>query len=173
MAPAHSLDTVSAVNPFAKLDSSRTHRRNSSTVSPSDPVPYSEQHSSRSSISQPFATNTTAARRPSNARTLSAPNVSPGKTRSSYISFDDEEEAYSFRDSVTSIKDDPFFRNYQNPQSVSLAQELRSVGYRSVARSDGQMNSPVYGHNKNLGSSGVHNTNVSSTFVFWYTRPSS
>ena len=42
---------------------------------------------------------------------------------------DDDFDAYSHRDSVTSIKDDPFFRNYQSPHSVSLARELRSATY--------------------------------------------
>jgi hypothetical protein len=37
---------------------------------------------------------------------------------------------------VTSIKDDPFFRNYQTPQSVSLAKELRSASYSSNGRDD-------------------------------------
>jgi len=42
----------------------------------------------------------------------------------------------SYRDSVASIKDDPFFRNYQTPQSVSLAKELKSATYSSHERDD-------------------------------------
>jgi hypothetical protein len=35
---------------------------------------------------------------------------------------------------VASIKDDPFFRNYQTPNSVSLARELRSATYSERMR---------------------------------------
>lgn len=51
------------------------------------------------------------------------------------LEMNDEAYAYrmrdSIRDSVASIKDDPFFRNYQTPQSVSLARELRSASHNS------------------------------------------
>ncbi|CZT08758.1 related to aimless RasGEF (aleA) [Rhynchosporium graminicola] len=40
--------------------------------------------------------------------------------------------AYIHRGSVSSIKDDPFFRNYQSPTSVSLARELRSATYSNA-----------------------------------------
>jgi hypothetical protein len=43
---------------------------------------------------------------------------------------------YSHRNSVASIKDDPFFRNYQTPQSVSLARELKSASYSSNVHGD-------------------------------------
>jgi hypothetical protein len=42
---------------------------------------------------------------------------------------DDDFDAYSHRDSIASIKDDPFFKNYQSPHLVSLARELRSATY--------------------------------------------
>lgn len=38
-------------------------------------------------------------------------------------------DEYSPRDSVSSIKDDPFFRNYQSPHSVSLGRELTSASH--------------------------------------------
>lgn len=38
-------------------------------------------------------------------------------------------DTHTHRDSITSIKDDPFFRHYQSPTSVSLARELRSAIY--------------------------------------------
>ncbi|KAL2073378.1 hypothetical protein VTL71DRAFT_10702 [Oculimacula yallundae] len=47
--------------------------------------------------------------------------------------FEDDLLAYAHRDSVASIKDDPFFRNYQSPNSVSLARELRSASYSNAA----------------------------------------
>lgn len=40
---------------------------------------------------------------------------------------DDDIDSHSHRGSIASIKDDPFFRNYQSPQSISLAKELRSA----------------------------------------------
>lgn len=49
--------------------------------------------------------------------------------------FEDDLRAYVHRDSVASIKDDPFFRNYQTPNSVSLARELRSATYSNAAPS--------------------------------------
>ncbi|KAF7873945.1 hypothetical protein EAF04_002617 [Stromatinia cepivora] len=54
---------------------------------------------------------------------------------------DDSEEgldlhARSYRDSVASIKDDPFFRNYQSPSSVSLARELRSATHSDRSHDD-------------------------------------
>ena len=49
--------------------------------------------------------------------------------------FEDNLRAYVHRDSVASIKDDPFFKNYQTPHSVSLARELRSATYANAAPS--------------------------------------
>lgn len=44
------------------------------------------------------------------------------------------------RDSVASLKDDPFFRNYQTPHSVSLSRELRSARMEESAET---VNLPV------------------------------
>jgi hypothetical protein len=40
-------------------------------------------------------------------------------------------DVYVQRGSVTSIKDDPFFRNYQSPHGASLARELTSATHRA------------------------------------------
>ncbi|TGO31615.1 hypothetical protein BHYA_0484g00030 [Botrytis hyacinthi] len=66
---------------------------------------------------------------------------------------DDTEEALdlharSYRDSVASIKDDPFFRNYQSPHSVSLARELRSVTYSDRSHDDDLLKNPPSRSNK-------------------------
>lgn len=67
------------------------------------------------------------------ARTSSAPLLSVNEDLSS--------DAYSHRnsygrESIASIKDDLFFRNYQSPQSMSLAKELRSATYTEHMRKD-------------------------------------
>ncbi|KAK0107315.1 hypothetical protein ONS95_004009 [Cadophora gregata] len=49
--------------------------------------------------------------------------------------FEDDLRAYVHRDSVASIKDDPFFKNYQTPHSVSLGRELRSATYANATPS--------------------------------------
>ncbi|KAG0646259.1 Ras guanine nucleotide exchange factor A [Hyphodiscus hymeniophilus] len=90
-----------------------------------------DPHHEGASKPPPTTTSSTSPRtaRPSLAsRTTSAPQV-PAVIPSKSLVEDDDFEPYSFRDSVTSIKDDPFFRNYQSPHSVSLARELRSATY--------------------------------------------
>ena len=49
---------------------------------------------------------------------------------------------YRPRDSVASIKDDPFFRHYQTPQSVSLGRELMAATYED-ADEDAELVSPL------------------------------
>ncbi|KAM0178197.1 hypothetical protein ACHAPF_003836 [Botrytis cinerea] len=96
------------------------------------------------------------------SRTSSAPFVplssgggggSLGSPRFSTPIEDDTEEALdlharSYRDSVASIKDDPFFRNYQSPHSVSLARELRSVIYSDRSHDDDALKNPPPRPNK-------------------------
>ncbi|KAK6602557.1 ras guanyl-nucleotide exchange factor [Botrytis cinerea] len=96
------------------------------------------------------------------SRTSSAPFVplssgggggSLGSPRFSTPIEDDTEEALdlharSYRDSVASIKDDPFFRNYQSPHSVSLARELRSVIYSDRSHDDDALKNPPPRSNK-------------------------
>jgi hypothetical protein len=105
----------------ARTKSKRTRSSNSSR----DP-----HHGERASKASPTSgSSTPRTSRPSLAsRTSSAPLV-PVSSQPKLLSTDDEFDAYSHRDSVASIKDDPFFRNYQSPHSVSLAKELRSATY--------------------------------------------
>ncbi|KAA8565313.1 hypothetical protein EYC84_011035 [Monilinia fructicola] len=49
-----------------------------------------------------------------------------------------------------SIKDDPFFRNYQSPNSVSLARELRSATYSDRSHDDDVFKDPPPRSNKSL-----------------------
>ena len=50
--------------------------------------------------------------------------------------------AYHPRDSVASIKDDPFFRHYQTPQSVSQGRELMAATYEH-SDEDAELVSPL------------------------------
>ena len=76
--------------------------------------------------------------RPSlSSRTTSAPVLPAINIKNpNLLSHDDDADSdlYSIRDSVASLKDDPFFRNYQNPTSVSLARELRSATHSERMR---------------------------------------
>lgn len=105
----------------SRTKSKRTRSSNSSR----DP-----HHGERTSKASPTSTSSTPrTSRPSLAhRTSSAPLV-PVTGHPKLLAADDDLDAYSHRDSVASIKDDPFFRNYQSPHSVSLARELRSATY--------------------------------------------
>jgi len=53
-----------------------------------------------------------------------------------------EADTHTPRDSIASIKDDPFFRHYQSPHSVSLARELRSAIYEE-RQGDGDASKPL------------------------------
>lgn len=81
----------------------------------------------KKSASPGGTSNSTPRTRPSlTSRTTSAPLVSSLRDpKLEVIGFDPD--GHSHRDSITSIKDDPFFRNYQSPHSVSLGRELRSA----------------------------------------------
>lgn len=68
-------------------------------------------------------------------RTSSAPVV-PQTKENFKPNINGDSRAYCHRDSVSSIKYDPFFRNYQTPQSVSLAREFRSASYSSNPRDE-------------------------------------
>ena len=50
---------------------------------------------------------------------------------------------YRSRDSVASIKDDPFFRHYQTPHSVSLGRELMAATYEREEDEDAELVSPL------------------------------
>jgi hypothetical protein len=51
--------------------------------------------------------------------------------------------AYRPRDSVASIKDDPFFHHYQTPQSVSLNREMMTATYEREEDDDSELVSPL------------------------------
>jgi hypothetical protein len=98
----------------------------------------------RPTKASPTASNSTprSTARPSlTNRTNSAPLV-PATTDSNLLSVEDDFDAYSHRESVVSIKDDPFFRNYQSPHSVSLSRELRSATYLDRMRTANAANDP-------------------------------
>ncbi|QSZ33268.1 hypothetical protein DSL72_002856 [Monilinia vaccinii-corymbosi] len=102
------------------------------------------------SVSAPTTTFASRSRPGLGSRTASAPFV-PLRTgpavggihlRFSTTREEDSREGLevrsrSYRDSVASIKDDPFFRNYQSPRSISLARELRSATYSDRSHDDG------------------------------------
>lgn len=71
-------------------------------------------------------TNPRTSVRPGLATRISSAPLLP-RTSEHTLSVDEDLDVYSPRDSIASIKDDPFFRNYQSPQSISLARELRSA----------------------------------------------
>lgn len=92
--------------------------------------------------------STSTSTRPSlTTRTASAPLV-PTLRDPKYqvIGFDPDDETQ--RNSITSIKDDPFFRNYQTPQSVSLARELRTATYTESLRDEDILSETLRSANK-------------------------
>jgi hypothetical protein len=80
-------------------------------------------------------------------RTASAPLV-PLSRDTDHVIIGEELDPFSQRDSVASIKDDPFFRNYQSPHSVSLARELRSATYSERLRDEASPKDPPPRSNK-------------------------
>ncbi|KAL3417775.1 RasGEF domain-containing protein [Phlyctema vagabunda] len=62
-------------------------------------------------------------------RTLSAPQRSARPPPPVTDIVEEDAQPYTDRDSIASIKDDPFFRNYQSPDTVLLTRELRSATY--------------------------------------------
>jgi hypothetical protein len=64
--------------------------------------------------------------RPSLATRIASAPLVPSNRDLNLLGVEEQSNADNHRDSVASIKDDPFFRNYQSPHSVSLARELMS-----------------------------------------------
>jgi hypothetical protein len=127
---------------------SKTKRtRSSNPLHASDP-PRSDRNSKASTASSGTGSSSTQSSRlgPSQ-RTNSTPSLPLSKAQLSTES-NNKPHSSSYRDSVTSIKDDPFFRNYQTPQSVSLAKELRSASYSSNGRDDDSIDSQPAWTNK-------------------------
>jgi hypothetical protein len=106
-----------------RTKSKRTRSSNSSRD------PNRGEHSTNPSPTISSSTPRTA--RPNLAsRTTSAPLLPGIKVKNpNPLSGEDDidTDLYNIRDSVASIKDDPFFRNYQSPNSVSLTRELRTA----------------------------------------------
>lgn len=93
--------------------------------------------------SSPNSTPPRSTTRPSLAsRTASAPLV-PSLLDHKVEILGFESDGHNHRDSITSIKDDPFFRNYQSPQSVSLARELISATHTQKLRDEGSPQDPA------------------------------
>ncbi|KAH8818259.1 ras guanine nucleotide exchange factor domain-containing protein [Hyaloscypha sp. PMI_1271] len=115
------------------------HRSKSKRGRSSNSIPArSPDHTANANISQTLSNSAPRSTRPSLAsRTSSAPLLPAIKVKTpNLLSGEDEGglDQYSIRDSVASIKDDPFFRNYQTPNSISLARELRSATYSERMR---------------------------------------
>ena len=93
---------------------------------------------SNTSAKSPTLSNTPRTARPSlSTRTSSAPLLPAIKVKTPNLISDEANvgvDLFSVRDSVASIKDDPFFRNYQTPNSVSLSRELRSATHSERLR---------------------------------------
>jgi hypothetical protein len=118
-------------------------RNKSKRGRPSNPARDSNHTANASPTS---SSSTPRAARPSLAsRTSSAPLLPANKVKTPNLLSEGEAnvDLYSIRDSVTSIKDDPFFRNYQSPSSVSLARELRSATYSERMRDGKSPHEPL------------------------------
>ena len=63
-------------------------------------------------------------------RTASAPPVS-SKREPLITIIGTGSDGHAHRDSISSIRDDPFFKNYQTPHAISLARELRAATTQS------------------------------------------
>jgi hypothetical protein len=71
-------------------------------------------------------------------RTSSAPLVPVSRDKGpDLMTTGNETDRYKHRDSVASISEDPFLRNYRTPNSVSLARELRSATYSEHSHDGG------------------------------------
>ncbi|KUJ18233.1 ras GEF [Mollisia scopiformis] len=99
-------------------------RKPSSTLR--DPPSSASSFSAKAASPSSSASTPRSSARPSFAtRTLSAPG------NPNALSLEDDADTQQ-RDSVTSIRDDPFFRNYFSPHSVSISRELRSATYSQM-----------------------------------------
>jgi hypothetical protein len=129
-----------------RTKSKRTRSSNSSR----DPNRGERERSANVSPTISNSTPRSTARPSLASRTSSEPLLpaikvkNPNLNHPNLLSGEDDVDAdlYSIRDSVASIKDDPFFRNYQSPSSVSLARELRSATYSGRLRDGIPPNEP-------------------------------
>lgn len=99
----------------------------------------SPETSASTSSSSPWSAQPGAA-----PRTASAPLVRLSKDG---IQHADNSSLYSFetRDSLGSIRDDPFFKNYQTPKLANISREMRSLAPGGSTRitGDNSVNLPV------------------------------
>jgi len=120
------------------MDEALPNRTRSKRTKPSNSAKESQRGESLSKALPATTSSTPRSARPNlTARTSSAPLVPLAKDPKLSIA-DDEFDEYHHRDSVASLKDDPFFRNYQSPDSVSIARELRSAAYSERLRDEGE-----------------------------------
>jgi hypothetical protein len=135
----------------------RNHNTSTST-SNSNSNPKSDPRGERT-LSNPSPAAVARAARPSvTSRTSSAPSIPQSRDDASQLDDDnrphDEDEDdhdpgraarpdYRSRDSVASIKDDPFFRHYQTPQSMSMGRELMSATYEHEEDEEAELVSPL------------------------------
>ena len=100
-----------------------------------------ERASKASALASPASTGSTPHASQPNliSCTSSAPLGPLSNNQNKLEAIDDDVYAYSPRDSVASIREDPFFRNYQSPHSVSLGRELRSATFSQQRLRDEDM----------------------------------
>lgn len=132
-------------------DGIQRHKSKSKRTKSSNPLRASDPPRSDRTPKAPTVSDLHGSRPGAKPRTNSAPSVSISKTQPASESTGNQ-HSYSYRDSVTSIKDDPFFRNYQTPQSISLARELRSASH---GRKDDVENPPAWSKKRSTAGSPV------------------
>ncbi|KAH8811818.1 ras guanine nucleotide exchange factor domain-containing protein [Xylogone sp. PMI_703] len=115
---------------FMPAPSQSRHTRSSNPTQPDSRRGDPSIRTSTTSSSSPSATATTSRTPgPSNSVGLS-PTPIPITTEPQLLNPKVETAKFhQYRDSVTSIKDDPFFRNYQSPHTEFLSRELRTASY--------------------------------------------
>lgn len=110
-----------------------TSKRARSSLSTRERDGYKSRKDQNTRASSASAGSSPQSTKPSLNRISSAPPlpILPTDKDAKLLTIDDDSSLdngdYENRDSVASIKDDPFFWNYQSPNSVNLARELRSV----------------------------------------------
>lgn len=139
--PSDSIDESSIMDEVTRMGASLPKRsRSKRTQSTSGREKPRRERGPKESPKSPTTPHSAASSsRPSLAgsRTNSAPLV-PLYEVPKPLPITKEADTHAQRDSIASIKDDPFFRHYQTPHSVSLARELRSAIY-SERQGDGEV----------------------------------
>lgn len=116
----------------------RTSSKRIKSPTSSRDVPRRGDRERTSKTSQTSPSSTPRIARPSpSARTASAPQVLSLTDSNKFSPVGNESDAYGEeRDSLAPVKDDPFFRNYHTPHSVSLAREQRVAKYSESVRDE-------------------------------------